>query len=574
MKPLAIRVHILAYLLVSVIVIFLNQRLNFDMHHDGLITTNFREIRFSIQEKSFWPFNQYGITWIIPYLPVILLGDPDLIFERANTISLLLLTLTLFISYITTRKILGAKKAIFVPLVLAATASLGNLRTWPSVSAMFYLSCFSLAAVSYFDKKESLNSTKRTSAYMGLLIPLIVFSRVQVGMFLLVVFSIAVLKFGRSKSRTYFFSAITLTTLILALILASRNWLGSVLSDTFVYSLNYLTKDDSRVLPLFTIIGSLSVLVFFSVLLSKRTIINYGRLLSIFAVFGLLILVVLYVKVSLTEDPNSLNFYRILLSRLFVSTLIGTFLYCLIDQIRDFTKKKVDSGVIQDLRTPALVLVAGASLLQLVPLFSSTHAWWASPPLLILLSLLINRVILKYFKIVRTKIVLKVVIFLSIALVLFSAQTYNLEKSQLTSFGSNFASGAISSEIDVSEQKYLSKKLSSIVPSNSKVLNLCINSNVFLIAKNYRSASRFYVSWPNMRRYKDFTDATGSSNPDFILTCSDLLNPPTGRLTEQDKSDLQMSQEAIIQQIFLRPNLVIQFASVRDIQWELWSNKA
>jgi len=249
MKTLVTRLQLLTLPLVSVIVIFLNQRLNFDMHHDGLVTTNFREIRFSIQDKSFWPFNQYGFTWIIPYLPIILFGNSNSIYENANTISLLLFTFTLLISYITARKILGAKNAIFVPLVLAATSPLGNLRTWPSVSAMLYLSLFSLAVVSYFDKNESLKSMQSKSSYMGLLIPLIMFSRVQVGIFLLVVFSVAVLRFGRIQSRKYFFFAIALTTLMLALFLESKNWLGTVLSDTFIYSFSYLTNDDSRVIP-------------------------------------------------------------------------------------------------------------------------------------------------------------------------------------------------------------------------------------------------------------------------------------------------------------------------------------
>ncbi len=573
MGKLTSRLHLPAYLLLTGIVIFFNQRLNFDMHHDGLITTNFQEIRFSIENGSFWPFNQYGVTWIIPYLPVILIGDPNSIYARANTTSLLIIALTLFISYLTARKFLGVRKAIFVPLAIAATASLGNLKTWPSVSAMLYLSCFSLAAANYFDKQESLNSLKRTAFYMGLLIPLILFSRVQVGIFLLVAFSISVFRFGRSKTRIYFFSAITLIASILVIVLASRNWLGSVLRDTFIYSLNYLTKDETRVVPIYTIIGSLSVLALFAALLSDKTSISFGRLLNIFVAFGLIFLLALFVWASLTEDPNSLSFYRILVSRLFVSTLIGTFLYCLTNEIRRQIRKRGESDSVQDLSSSALLLVATASLLQLVPLFSSTHAWWASPPLIIMLSLLINRVILKYFESVRFKIVLKPMAFMLLSLLLFSAQAYNLEKSRLTSFGPDFVSGARSTQVEVSEQNQLLEMVSSVVPSNSNILNLCINSNIFLTAKNYRSASRFYVTWPNMSGYSEFIAATRSSEPDFILLCSELLMPPVGMLNDEDRSNLQASQKTIIQHTFSHPYLINHFNSVRDVRWELWSNK-
>jgi hypothetical protein len=573
MKTLVTRLNPMAFLLVSGIIIYFNQSLNFDMHHDGLITSNFQEIRTSMQSEGFWPFNQYGFTWIIPFLPIILTGDENSIYERAHYLSLLIYFLTLFISFITAQKFYGNSRAIFVPVILAVTASLGNLRTWPSVSAMLYLSCFLLAAVIYFSQESSLNSMKRASFYMGLMIPLIVFSRVQVGIFLVLVFTITILNFGRIKTRRYYFLAILLTTLSLGLFLAGKNWLGSVLNDTFIFSLNYLSSDESRVVPLFTMIGSLAVFTVFSVLLSNQLPINFGRLITFFVAFGLLVLSALYINTSLTEGPDSITLYIVLMRRLFVSILIGTFLYCVIDQIRGLFNRKANSIDFKDLRMLALVLVAGASSLQLMPLFDSTHAWWASPPLVILLISLINKVLLKYFKIIRSHLFYNTFSLLLIFLLPFAAQIYNLEKMRVTSFGPSFSSGAYSSKLDVSEQQQLSKMVFSIVPSNSKILNLCINSNIFLTTKDYKSASRFYISWPNMRGYSDFIDATRLSEPDFILTCSELLNPPAGTLTEESRSDLRKNQEAIIQKTFPRPSRVGQLLSVRGVDWELWSNE-
>jgi hypothetical protein len=187
--------------------------------------------------------------------------------------------------------------------------------------------------------------------------------------------------------------------------------------------------------------------------------------------------------------------------------------------------------------------------------------------------LLINRVILKYFESVRFEMVLKPIVFMLLSLLLFSAQAYNLEKSRLTSFGPDFVSGARSTQIEVAEQNQLLEMVSSVAPSNSNILNLCINSNIFLTAKNYRSASRFYVSWPNMSGYSEFIDATKSSEPDFILLCSELLMPPAGTLNEKDRIKLQVSQKTIIQQTFPQPYLVNHFISARDVRWELWSNK-
>ena len=567
------RLKAIVILTISGLVIFLNQRLNFDMHHDGLILTNFVEIRRSFQNDGFWPFNQYGVTWLIPYLPIILTGHENSIYERANSISLLIFILTLLISFVTARRFLTLNRAILVPAFLASTASLGSLRTWPSVSAMLYLATFLLAAVVYFSRDESISGLKRASFFMGLLIPMIVFSRVQVGILLLLSFSIVVFKFGITGTRKYFYSSIIVTTFFLAFFLESKNWLSSLISDTFVYSLNYLTNDETRVIPTFTIIGSLFVLIIFSLLLSNKLTIKLGWLLTISVAFVLFLLLLLYVKTSLVEGPGSITTSIIVMRRLFVSTLIGTFLYHLIDLARNLIKGQNDLEVIPDVRIISVVLVAAASLLQLIPLFDSTHAWWASPPLVILLILLVDKVLLRYFKFNWTKISLKILAMLLIPLLLFSAYTYNLEKKHLLSFDPRFMSAALGSQSEVIAQSQLSRMVFRVVPANSRILNLCINSNIFLTSKSYQSASRFYISWPNMRGYSSYVNSIRVSQPDFILTCSDLPNPAAGSLKEVDRDDLRASQDEIMKQIFLQPIRKGNIFTAQSIEWELWSDK-
>lgn len=560
----------MTHLLVCAVVIYLSQSANFDMHHDGLITTNFLELRNSFKNDGFWPFNQYGVTWLIPYLPIILSGETDSIFQRANLVSLVIYYLTLILSFIAARKFLSTTLSVLVPVFISATASLSSLRTWPSVSAMLYLSCFLLAAISYFTRGASIKSLRRSSLFMGVLIPMIIFSRVQVGIILLLVFSILVFKLGTSKTRRYFYSAIILETLLIALFLQRNNWLAPALKDTFVYSLNYLTNDEARVVPFFTLIGSLSVLLVFYTLLSERLPFKLGWILSCSVVCAFFCLVVLYVKTSLNEGPDSITLYIILMRRLFVATLIATFLYFFICQLREILKSRGNLASFQNSQMLALVLVAGASLLQLMPLFDSTHAWWASPPLAILLLVLVNRVSIKYFEFIRAKLALKTLAIVSISVLLFSLQTNNQDKSRLVSFGSNFMSNTFGFNSEISEQKKLSEIVFSVAPRGSKLLNLCINSNIFLTTKGYQSASRFYITWPNMSGYPEFINATSTSDPDFILTCSDLPNPAVGVLTEQDRNVLRLSQEKIINQIFPRPTLIGEFQSAREVQWQLW----
>jgi hypothetical protein len=565
--------HPFFFFLVSGLILFVNRSINFDMHHDGLITTNMLEIRNGFENEGPWPFNQYGVTWLIPYLPIILTGDSNSIYERANWVSLIIYVLTLIISFFTARKFTGTTQAIFVPIFLAATASLGSLRTWPSVSAMLYQSGFLLAAVSYLSRSTSLRNLKRIAFLMGALIPLIIFSRVQVGIFLLLVFSIVVFKFGLSKTRRYFFFGFISTSFLIVYFLAKNNWLKSALMDTFVYSLNYLTNDETRVIPYFTLIGSVIVFVLCYTLLSDKFPLKPAQLLIFAMASGLISLLALYVKTVLSEGLDSISFYTILIRRFFVSTLIGTFFYWLVSQTRVVIRERNNVNWSQDSKMLALILVSAGSLLQLVPLFDSTHAWWASPPLVILLALLIGRVIRKNLRIIRIDLVLSALALAMIPLLLFSVQSYKYEQTRLIHFGSLFVSNAMSLDSEVSEQNQLSKMVFSKASTGSKFLNLCINANIFLTTKGYKSATRFYISWPNMRGYPEFVDATRASQPDFILTCSDLPNPAAGILTEEDRNDLRVSQDLIIQQVFSQPKLVGEFISPRDVQWKLWSSK-
>ncbi len=573
MKYSVSRIQPIFFLFASGLVLFFNRSINFDMHHDGLITTNMLELRNSFENEEPWPFNQYGVTWLIPYIPVILTGDSNSIYERANSVSLAMYAFTLVICFLTARKFMGATEAVFVPIFLAATASLGNLRTWPSVSAMLYLSILLMAAVSYLSNITSLRKLKTIAFFMGAVIPFIVLSRVQVGSFLLLVFSIVVFKFGLSKTRRYFSLGVISASILVAYFLAKNNWFKSAMMDTFVYSLNYLTNDETRVVPFFTLIGAAIVFAVSYVFLSDKFPLKSARVLIFAMGFALIILFALYVETVLSEGSDSITFYTIFMRRFFVSLLIGTFLYWLLAQIRVFTKARNSLIKYQDLRILVLVLVSAASLLQLVPLFDSTHAWWASPPLVILLALLISRVIRKYFTIVQKDLFVLALSLVTISLLVFSVQSYNFEKKSLMSFDSPFPLNAMSFDSEVSEQKQLSEMVFSKASAGSKFLNLCINSNVFLISNGYQSASRFYISWPNMRGYPEFVEATRASQPDFILTCSDLPNPAAGILEEEDRNNLQVSQDLIIQQVFSRPKLLDQFNSPRDVQWKLWSNK-
>jgi hypothetical protein len=288
---------------------------------------------------------------------------------------------------------------------------------------------------------------------------------------------------------------------------------------------------------------------------------------------GLISLLALYVKTVLSEGPDSISFYTILMRRFFVSTLIGIFFYWLVSETRVVIRERNNVNWSQDSKMLALILVSAGSLLQLVPLFDSTHAWWASPPLVILLALLIGRVIRKNLRIIRVDLVVSALALVMIPLLLFSVQSYKYEQTRLIHFGSLFVSNAMSLDSEVSEQNQLSKIVFRKASTGSKFLNLCINPNIFLTTKGYQSATRFYISWPNMRGYPEFVDATRASQPDFILTCSDLPNPAAGILTEEDRNDLRVSQDLIIQQVFSRPKLVSEFISPRDVQWKLWSSK-
>jgi hypothetical protein len=544
--------------------------IGFDSHHDGLILTNVNLLKDSLQNNGDWPFNQYGPFWIIPYSLITYFLPSNLVYLALRVITVGLYFLTSYLIFLCAKTISTRRLAyISVLTFFFSQPFLTNYGTdlvpWPSAVVMPITALIFLFMIEIY--KESLSKTNLAikSVVIGMLLSAVLFSRVQIGLSLLVSI-IFFMGFNRKFKSMYLiiigFSALTL---IILFFLMWRGWLNDALSDQYVFGSIYLRGDTSSYpFPIFTMIGTIVFLVLIAIgpILSKT--LSKKNTFIPFAVISFCAVALIYLLFKDSRNLSMINTGVVILRRFWISYFLAIIIFSIFEQAKksyvNFKENKIfDENLI--LRN-CLVMISFISELQIFPLYDQMHFWWGSVPAVILVILISKE---RFFEnnLVRQlngKITNYLIIFFTILTIIPLTVHYNISYNKMPTNISKYIYVPQKQSLDeVKLQQFFNSNL----VENSRILNLCSDANVFFNNGNYKSSSRIYVVWLSMSEVNTMYDSLSYSKPDFVVTCS--LN----RIPSLEKQGEAMQRKILLNSIE-NPILVASYAASPETIWRIY----
>lgn len=544
--------------------------IGFDSHHDGLILTNVNLLKDSLQNNGEWPFNQYGPFWIIPYSLITYFLPSNLVFLAIRAITVGFYLLTSYLIFLCTKTISSRRLAyISVLTFFFSQPFLTNYGTdlvpWPSAVVMPITALIFLLMLQIYKESFSKTNLAIKSVVIGMLLSAVLFSRVQIGLVLLISI-IFFMGFNRKfKSIYLIIIGFSVLTLIVSLLLMWRGWLNDAISDQYVFGSIYLRGDTSSYpFPTFTIIGAIVFLVLIAIgpILSK--LFSKKNTFIAFAVISFWAVALIYLLFKNSRDLSIINTGVVLMRRFWISYFLAIIIFSIFEQAkRTYVNFKENNTLDRNLMLRnCLVIISFVSELQIFPLFDQMHFWWGSVPAVILVILVSKE---RFFEIaVITKLNGKVTNYLVIFFTILTLIPLSAHYSILYNKMPNNISKYIyvpqkQSQGEVKLQQFFTENM----VKDSTVLNLCADSNVFFNNSNYKSSSRIYIFWLSMSEVNTMYDSLSYSNPDFVVTCS--LNRIPG---------LQKQGEAMQREILLKskgnPILVASYAISSEMIWKIY----
>lgn len=542
--------------------------LNFDPHHDGLILTTIRLTERAIVEGGQYPFNQYGPSWMLPFLLVGSFVSDDYLFLALRLITVFLYLFSSFLLIRVSRFFMPSNKA-WVPgaLFLSAQPFVSDIGSdlvpWPSAIAM-PLVILSL----YFSIKSLKGAATMSLFWVGFLTPLILLSRLQIG--LLTGISILVLLIFHRNYRSLF-SAILgfcISGFLLIATLIKLNWFESAVYDQIIFGLTYLSADKSTFpKPVVTFFGTLLVVALLQ--FTPKIFMLYSQINKFFKVFAVAIGLSCMLLISFTliyrRDLSPSHLVVVATRRFWIIAIIGCLIFFFMKLLWGSIKlsKLRSSWFLENQQSVLLLLFAVSLQSQTYPLFDQMHFWWGSP-LSFLVATLVIRDLSK--KIVLPDKMFQLLRFVFCAIVGLSLLVPWLDQvtKEKYEYPKEIGSKIYSSNIASSEQRELQQFFLNNMAVGSRVLNLCDDTNVFFGASRFITASRFFVFWGEQMSHADqiFIDMK-SSNPDYIVTC-DLIHAPALR------SKQELTRSLLIQSLPFKITPIETFVGHEGRRWDIF----
>jgi hypothetical protein len=516
--------------------------LNFDDHHDGLILSTVRLTKTALIQGGEYPFNQYGPFWIIPFVLLSLLIPNAYLFLGVRFLTVFFYIISAFLLWKIARLFLDKKLANVVVILFLGSQPFiteygSSLVPWPSAVVMPFI-----LAITYFgllqitETDVTINSSKMP-IYIGLLLPPIIFSRIQVGIFLAVT-SLVLMNYSKQKFKFLkIFIGFFFSSFVIVLYLFHTDWLGSALYDQIVFGFTYLLADKSTFpIPIFTFFGILLFLltfIFGPKVLRKFQIHKFRSMLLSTLFISFLIFASIFFLIH-QRSISPLAALVIFTRRFWISLGIASLLFLCVKMLRIWSMRTQGSDNFKKFPTSLLFLLLFAVSFQsqVYPLFDQMHFWWGSP-----LTFLIVIITLKdTFGNTNLRLVSKSsTIFLAVCLLLASilipwtTQLSSPKKALPNQIGLNLFAAPQNSQEEIELQEFFAKNIN----KGAKVLNLCDDSNIFFESDRYVSASRFFIFWGEQmshapRIFRSFLE----SKPDFVLTCG-LTHAPSLRFRQE-----------------------------------------
>ena len=533
--------------------------LNFDSHHDGLILSTVRLTKQSLLNGGEYPFNQYGPFWATPFLVISFLTSDEYLFLAMRFLTIgfyLISSLILFKS----SKLFLTRNAWIPPALFLASqpfvADIGSdLVPWPSAVAMPLILLLFHNALLCLKAEEKIQHP----FLLGFLIPLILFTRFQVGVLSLTGVLLVLLYCHKKRIYLGFLFGLTASFLITFLSLLRLGWLSSALYDELVFGLTYLSADKSTFpRPIFTFIGIVLVVSALSCLSSMRantlSLSKRGKYL-IFLIASTALAFFIYV--IWTRDLNFLSIQVLITRRIWIVLTLGTLTYYLLKTGLDAVRSSSGFRVFLRIHKETIVLLIFAVVMQsqAYPLFDQMHFWWGSPISFLVVTLVVRNLASDIKVSHRIK---RYCIFLLTFLLTFSliVPWFNQITKQKVEYPSVVGAKIYSKNSAALEQKQLQIFFRVNMDAGSSILNLCDDTNVFFSAPKYIPASRFFVFWAEQMSHTDvILGAMRDSSPDYIVSC-DLTHAPALRFQQEKIRDQiveSFGQKITLSATFLGP---------------------
>lgn len=518
--------------------------INFDEHHDGLILSTIRLTKTALFQSGEYPFNQYGPFWVIPFVLLSLLVPKAFLFLGVRFLTVFFYIFSAFLLWKIARLFLSKKMANVVIILFLGSQPFvteygSSLVPWPSSVTMPLI-----LAVAYFSILQITDSTltknlSKMPIYVGMLLPMIILTRIQVGV-LLTVISLIALHYSKQEFRFLKFLIGFIGSIIpIFIYLNNFGWLKTAFYDQVVFASTYLSADKSTFpIPIFTLVG----IVFFFLILAigpkvfrNLHIIKIKTILLIISV--IFVLSILYLMYS--RSIPFLSSVVVITRRFWITFAISSLLFLSVKLFYSkFKKCKFNPAPTRfSISLIMLLLFAVGFQSQVYPLFDQMHFWWGSPLTFLIavivykdnfgifFSGLINR---SMFTFLGTSLLL-----ISI-LVPWTAQLTSDKKVLPTEIGRYI----YANQQNAQYQQELQDFFHTNIDNGARVLNLCDDTNIFFEGDRYISASRFFVYWgEQMSHAPNINQSFLDSEPDIVLTCG-LTHAPSLRIKQEKMQQL------------------------------------
>jgi hypothetical protein len=485
--------------------------------HDGYVMQTALIFENFIADSSFVPFSQYGPLWSLVLGLVSLMSSPDLLLISIRFFSIFCYSASMYLLFgivqLLTKKL---PSPIINFFFISSWYFFGPYHGWPSTFVLpLSLSCFAIFS------NLMLNSQKwrAKTLFIGSLVALIQFGRLQVGLSLLLAFIFLFLFFGLKRYVNFLLIGYSMVVAITFFTLNARRVLYDSLYDLviFPYGFHLSAERGATRIPIWTILIALFVLV--AIRLVKTFFDRRLQKVFRFTIYLLLTTSALIV-ISDLMIPSDISYWLRwrLLQRLYVGIFLGLLLSCLLEFgliLRSARKKNLLSIRVDQINF-GLSVLALAVYSQNYPLFSSHHTWYSSLPIL-LVSYILLREKLENPSNPRHKKGKSLVITLLVSITGVWTTNHSI----------NAVRAPFEQIVWVSKEqsvKYsaLKKFLDKNVERGSTLHNFCTTPIVFLIRPDLKPASRIFLWWEHFEDFSQYR-ISAKKKAEFVLVCEERL---------------------------------------------------
>ena len=546
---------------------------NFDEHHDGLILSTIRLGKTALIEGGDYPFNQYGPFWTIPFLVISLIIPEGFLFLGIRCLTVISYFASAYILYKISRLFLNQKHSKVVIILFLGSQPFvsdygSSLVPWPSGIIMPFILTMSYFSILQVVKTNTRLNLSRLPIYVGFSLPLIILTRLQVGILFMMV-SILALAFSDQKNKYLKFSlGFASSATLIIIYLLQFGWIGDAFYDQIIFGSTYLSADKSTFpKPIFTIAG----VAFFSLilLLGPTALKNMDNIRPRTVVFFYLAvsastLVALFYLIN-GRSISLLSSLVVMTRRFWITSALASLLFlcliALITRLKSNQETKIWGR--KPIEVVLLLLFAISFQSQTYPLFDQMHFWWGSPLTFLVMVIVWKESFENKFSGLASKSSLTavgVVLLLISVLIPWSAQLSSPKNKLPKEIGQLVYTTQQAAQYQRDLQRFFQKN----IEQGARVLNLCDDTNVYFQNNQYVPASRIFVFWgEQMSHAPAIIKSFKESNPEFVVTCG-LTHAPALRVSQEKM------QQKILEALIKNPTNPISYLGQLDKIWKIY----